>query len=129
MTAHQRSPRPKAAALPFAARWRSARPTLLAIFAVLFALVPLAAPPLAGMPQDQEQDEARRARQQGRILDYGTILARARKAVPGRVVDQNLQRRGDHYVYRLKILRPNGQVARVVVDAHSGRILSVKQRH
>ncbi len=81
------------------------------------------------MPQERAQDEARRARERGRILDYGTILARARAAVPGRVVDQNLQRRGSRYVYRLKILRPNGRVARVVIDAHTGRVLAVKQRH
>ncbi len=106
-------------------RWRLP----FALLTALLALTPTVPAVRAEMPQGRQQDEARRAREEGRILDYGTILARARAVVPGRVVDQNLQRRGNGYVYRLKILRPNGRVARVIIDAHSGRVLAVKQRH
>ena len=89
--------------------------------------------PLRAMPapaaQGQDQEEARRQREAGRILDYGRIRRQALQAVPGRVVDQELRRRGSgRYVYRLKILRSDGKVAIVFVDAHTGRVLQIRRR-
>ena len=79
--------------------------------------------------QNQDQEEARRQREAGRILDYGRIRREALQAVPGRIVDQELrQRRSGRYVYRLKILRGDGKVAIVFVDAHTGRILAIRRR-
>ncbi len=90
-------------------------------------------PPAHAMPapaaQGQDQEEARRQREAGRILDYGRIRRQALQAVPGRIVDQRLRRRGSgRYVYRLKILRSDGKVAIVLVDAHTGRILEIRRR-
>ncbi len=81
------------------------------------------------LAQRQDQEEARRQREAGRILDYGRIRSRALQAVPGRIVDQELRRRGSgRYVYRLKILRSDGKVSIVLIDAHTGRILEVRRR-
>lgn len=98
--------------------------------AVALAVVTAAAllPAPSAPAQRQDQEEARRAREAGRILDYGEIRRRALKAVPGRIVDQDLRRRDKgRYVYRLKILRADGKVAVVMVDAHSGRIIAVRR--
>lgn len=75
------------------------------------------------------QDRAREERLEGSILGYEEIVARAKQAVPGRVVGQNLVRAGpERYVYRLKILQSGGKVARVSLDAKTGEILSVQGR-
>ncbi len=82
--------------------------------------------PLAAW-QRPEQDRARREVLEGKILSYAEIARLARRAVPGRIVGQDLERRGrDRYVYRLAIMQKGGKVASVTIDAHSGRILSVK---
>ncbi len=77
--------------------------------------------------QRPEQDRARREVLEGKILSYAEIARLARRAVPGRIVGQDLERRGrDRYVYRLAIMQKGGKVASVTIDAHSGRILSVR---
>ncbi len=82
--------------------------------------------PLASW-QRPEQDRARREVLEGKILSYAEIARLARRAVPGRIVGQDLERQGrDRYVYRLAIMQEGGKVAAVTIDAHSGRILSIK---
>ncbi|GEQ97760.1 hypothetical protein JCM17844_13970 [Iodidimonas gelatinilytica] len=89
--------------------------------------------PVSAAPQHRpvlaqsEQDSAREEMLEGKIKSYSDIVRRARRAVPGRVVGQDLQRAGrDRWVYRIKVLQEGGKVASVTLDAHTGRILSVK---
>ncbi len=109
------------------AGWRVALVLVLS-WAAIAARAPAHAGPVPAA-QGQDQEEARRQREAGRILDYGRIRRQALQAVPGRVVDQELRRRGSgRYVYRFKILRSDGKVAIVLVDAHTGRILAIRRR-
>jgi uncharacterized membrane protein YkoI len=41
-------------------------------------------------------------------------------------MDVNLKRRGQSYVYQVKLLTPDGRLMRIAVDARTGRIGSVK---
>ncbi|MFQ5348068.1 MAG: PepSY domain-containing protein [Rhodothalassiaceae bacterium] len=98
---------------------------LLALAAALLPAVASAAPVIE--LQRPDQDRARREVLEGRIMSYAEIARAARRAVPGRIVGQDLVRRGrDRYVYRLSIMQKGGKVAAVVIDARTGRILSVK---
>jgi len=98
----------------------------LAILAgVAGAMAAIACPDFARAAQS-DQDRAREELLEGRILDYDEILRRARAAVPGRVVGQELLRdREGRFVYRLKIIRPDGKVVAALLDARTGRVLSV----
>jgi uncharacterized membrane protein YkoI len=58
--------------------------------------------------------------QQG-LLPLDRVLPVVQRAVPGRVLD--VQVAGGNY--RVKVLRPNGQVAQVVVDGRTGQVLRV----
>lgn len=74
-----------------------------------------------------EQDRAREERMEGRILGYSQIVRHAQRVVPGRVVGQDLRQVSrNRWIYRLKILQDGGKVASVTLDAHTGRVLSVK---
>lgn len=75
-----------------------------------------------------EQDRAREELMEGKILSYAEIVRIARRAVPGRVVGQDLMRRGAGWVYRLKIQQSGGKVAVVMLDASTGEVISVKGR-
>jgi len=84
---------------------------------------------VAPAASQSDQERARDERSEGRILSYDVIVARATERVPGRVVGQSLDRlNGDRYVYRLRILQRGGKVASVSVDAHTGRIISIRGR-
>ena len=54
------------------------------------------------------------------------ILSEVRKAVPGEVVGIELEHEHGAWVYEIKVIQAGGMRAEVLVDARSGRIVSVK---
>jgi uncharacterized membrane protein YkoI len=58
--------------------------------------------------------------QQG-LLPLDRILPVVQRTVPGRVLDVQVT----GAAYRVKVLKPNGQVAQVTVDGRSGQVLRV----
>jgi uncharacterized membrane protein YkoI len=96
------------------------RRTFLAYAAFLIA----AAGPARG--DDIDHNEALRLFQQGRILSLTEILTIVGKRVPGEVLEVELEKEGRRYVYELKILKPDGRVKEVEVNAATGRILKIE---
>lgn len=75
---------------------------------------------------DIDYQEARRLVQEGRILPLAEILDRARRAVPGELIKVELELENGAYVYELKILRPDGRVQEVEIDAATANILKIE---
>lgn len=70
---------------------------------------------------------ARRAVRSGKILPLGSILARVRQRVPGRLAGVTLNGcSGGPWIYRIRMLTEAGRVAVVSADARTGRILGVR---
>lgn len=74
-----------------------------------------------------DQDHAREAVREGRVLPLGQVLARVQQKVPGRLLDANLVERGGRTIYLIKMMTKDGNVAIVTADAASGKILNVRQ--
>ncbi len=70
----------------------------------------------------QDHNRARNAVQAGHARPLGQILGQVMARCPGRFLDAGLRQGGDGLVYVIKILRPGGRVAKLVVDAKSGAI-------
>ncbi len=69
---------------------------------------------------------ARRAVRSGLILPLGSILARVRRRVRGRLVGVTLGGcRGGPWIYRIRMLTAQGRVAVIRADARTGRILGI----
>lgn len=79
----------------------------------------------SGMRSDQ--DHAREAVREGRILPLGQVLARVQRQYPGRLLDAELVDRGGQPIYLIKLMTSDGNVAIVTADAASGRILGYRQ--
>lgn len=77
----------------------------------------LAAPAMA-----RDHNRARDAVQAGQARPLGQILGYVMSACPGRFLDAELRQGGGGLVYVIKILRPGGRVAKLLVDAKSGAI-------
>lgn len=75
---------------------------------------------------DDDHDQARQALERGEALPLGGILSEVRKAVPGEVVGIELEHEHGAWVYEIKVIQAGGMRAEVLVDARSGRIVSVK---
>lgn len=69
---------------------------------------------------DSDQDRARALKNANDIVSLETILAKARKDQPGRVVETELERKGERYVYEIKIVDDQGSVRKLKYDARTG---------
>lgn len=77
--------------------------------------------------QQTNHECARRAVRSGLILPLGTILARVRARVRGRLVGVTLRGcRGGPWVYRIRMLTDQGRVAVITANARTGRILGIR---
>jgi uncharacterized membrane protein YkoI len=76
---------------------------------------------------DVDQEQARRLRQDGRILPLASVLNRARAMHPGRVLEVELDERGGRYVYEIELLDPVGRVWRVLIDARTAVLLENRE--
>lgn len=79
---------------------------------------------------DDDHDRARKALQAGEVLPLKTILERVERSHPGQVMDVELERehdsRGGRWIYKLKVLQPDGALLRLKVDAREGTVLGTK---
>jgi uncharacterized membrane protein YkoI len=73
--------------------------------------------------ENRSHDRARRATEAGEILPLAEIYERARQAVPGRILEAELEGARGHWIYELKILDPEGRLYEVHLDAASGRVM------
>lgn len=80
----------------------------------------------------QDHERARTALQAGEALPLKEILERVQKAYPGQVLDVELERghraQNAPWIYKLKVLRENGMLIRLKVNARDGKVLSTRPR-
>lgn len=83
----------------------------------------LAGPAGAG----SEQDRARAAVRAGELRPLQDILPQIRRSLGGRVLDARIDERGKgRWVYRIKMLMPDGRVVALTVDGRTGDVLQVR---
>lgn len=74
----------------------------------------------------RDQDRARDAYRSGDVLPLSQILSGVRRQFPGKLLDANLSRRGDAYVYVIKLLDRDNRVRVIWVDAQTGGVLAAR---
>ena len=90
-------------------------------------LLSLLALPLPVFAQDRRDHErARAALEAGQIRPLAEVLAEAERRFRGRVIEAELQRDDDGWLYELKILPPNGRMFVVELDAATGAVLRTR---
>ena len=86
-------------------------------------------PALARHGRDDDEighETAKELLESGRILPLETILARVAARVPGKLIETKLEYDDGRIMYDIKILRPNGRLQEVEVDAATGEILKIE---
>lgn len=76
-----------------------------------------------GRHQDDDHEFARRALQDGRARPLADILAAAKDAIGGDVIGVELEERRGAMAYELKVLRPNGALVELHLDALTGAVV------
>ena len=96
-------------------------------FLILIALIAaVAGAPRAAVGDDSDHDLARRLLKQGRILPLAEIVDKVRSEVPGEMLEVEFETDNGAYIYELKILRPDGRVQEIEVEAASGKIIKIE---
>lgn len=85
------------------------------------------APPIGAQADDDddalEHEEARRALEQGLVRPLEQIIVEARKHVEGDLIEVELEREGDRYIYELEFIQPSGQIIELQLDAKTMAIV------
>jgi uncharacterized membrane protein YkoI len=92
----------------------------MALCAVL--LLSLAGPGRA----DGDHDRARRALEAGEVLPLRTILQRVEREHPGRIMEVELEDKDNRWLYEIKLLRSDGTLVKLKIDARDGSLLGEK---
>lgn len=79
---------------------------------------------ISGEEEHEDHERALRALEQGEAKPLAEILDAVKKQIGGDVVGVDFERDGDHYVYELKIVTPDGRLREVYVDAMTTQIIS-----
>jgi uncharacterized membrane protein YkoI len=77
--------------------------------------------------RSREYDEIRSLQQRGAILPLQQILERAQRYRRGRVLETELDQKGERYIYELEMVDDRGQVWEMKFDAASGELLKDEQ--
>lgn len=98
----------------------------------LLTLLPLVlalsvVPPMGAQADDDddavEHEEARRALEQGLVRPLEQIIVEARKHVQGDLIEVELERENDRYIYELEFIQPSGQIVELQLDAKTMAIV------
>ena len=71
----------------------------------------------------RDHDRARQALEAGEILPLKTVLERLSRDTPGQVMEVELERRGERWIYEIKLLRPGGSLVKLKVDARDATLI------
>lgn len=92
----------------------------------LAALLAVAAfPALAS----ESHDDAKKLAEAGTIQPLEKILEQARRIHPGQVLETELERKGERYIYEIKLADDRGVVWELKYDARTGELLKDKKEH
>lgn len=79
-----------------------------------------------GRGRDGDHDDARRAVELRQALPLTRIFEIAQGAVPGEIIEVELDHDHDRLIYEVDILTQTGRLRQVEIDAQSGAVLEVE---
>lgn len=75
---------------------------------------------------DNDHEIARRLLSEGRIKPLAELMETAKVQVPGDILEVEFESEKGIYKYEFKILRPDGRVQEVELDAVSGEVRKIE---
>jgi uncharacterized membrane protein YkoI len=88
----------------------------------LWSLLVLASAP-AAQTGAADAEQARRLAEQGEIIRLDKLLGQVEQQHPGRVIEVELDREGQRWIYELELVDPGGRVFEMEFDATTGELL------
>lgn len=101
-------------------------PLVLLSFLCLSMLLGVAPAYAGDIDETPSQDQLHELVLKGKILSLATLKSQVLARLPGELIDVSVARGDDAIVYEFRILREDGQVTEVEVDAASGKIIEIE---
>lgn len=77
---------------------------------------------------DRDHDRALKAMEAGEILPLRTIIEKLDRDYPGQILEVELDREDGQWIYEIKLLRDNGALIKLELDAGDGTLIGIKGR-
>jgi len=77
---------------------------------------------------DDDHERARAAMRAGEIMPLHALLERVAQRQPGQVVEVELEREDGMWVYEIKLLRPDGILLKLELDARDATVLGSRRK-
>ena len=78
---------------------------------------------------DDDFTQARHLVEMGSILPLEQVLKSSQKELAGRILEVELHKKGEAYIYEIELLQKTGNVREVKIDAATGVILKSQGEH
>ena len=75
-----------------------------------------------------DHDRARQALEAGEVLPLRAILDRVERDYPGQVMEVELERKDERWIYEVKVLRTGGALVKLKIDGRTGNVLGARER-
>lgn len=72
---------------------------------------------------DSDHDRARQALEAGEILPLRSVLDKLARDVPGQVMEVELERSSERWIYEIKLLQAGGALIKLKVDARDATVI------
>ncbi|HUH59228.1 MAG TPA: PepSY domain-containing protein [Candidimonas sp.] len=92
--------------------------------ALLGAMAPLAAS--HGHSHEDDHEQARRALEAGQVLPLRAVMDQVERDIPGQIVKIEFDEDDGIWIYKIKVLRRDGKLIKLKIDARNGAILKTK---
>lgn len=76
-----------------------------------------------------DHDRARQALEAGEILPLRGILEGIEHDHPGRIMEVELEHKNEGWRYEVKLLREDGTLVKLKIDARDGKVLGIKEKN
>lgn len=77
---------------------------------------------------EDDHDKARKALESGQVLSLQQILQKISKYYPAQVIEVELERKSNGWIYEIKQLSTDGSLSKLEVDAKTGIVLKQKSK-
>lgn len=95
---------------------------------LLFLLLGSLAISPALLAKERDHDRARQALEAGEILPLRTIIEKLESDYPGQILEVELDHEDGQWIYEIKLLRDNGGLVKLKLNAGDGTLLGIKGR-
>jgi uncharacterized membrane protein YkoI len=77
---------------------------------------------------DEDQDVAKQLMEQGEILPLEKILEQAKLIHPGRILEAEMEHKGEIYIYEIEIVDAQGRVWELKLNAQTGDLVDKEKK-